>query len=343
MNNNKKDNFNVLFTKIIVVGAIALLVLVIVLLSIGIAAGKKKNPLPADTTGKPVDTTSAPETAAQPDTSNATETSGSPETVNQPETTSSPESTSSPVTTNAPETTKKPPETTPAPSDAEHPNSIVNWQKFESSSAYLARTEDAGKEYQDRIIFLGDSTTNGLRAYGVLSDGINTKQVWTGTSGTLTLDNTIMNKTIYYPDMGKEVTIIEAVKDKKPEILIITLGVNGISFSNEEQFTTNYTNLVLGIKDASPKTKIILQSIFPVTAKYDADETKRIKNEKIRAANEWILGIAEKYGFRFLNTTSVLQGANGALIDRYCNDAELHLNEIGLQKELTYIRTHAYQ
>ena len=55
------------------------------------------------------------------------------------------------------------------------------------SSAQLAETEDAGQDYIDRLTFLGDSTTNGLKEYGVLSGGEGTTQVWTPRSGTLTL------------------------------------------------------------------------------------------------------------------------------------------------------------
>ena len=87
---------------------------------------------------------------------------------------------------------------------------------------------------------------------------------------------------------------------------------------------------------------IILQYIFPVTKDYDENPEKRIKNVKIRAANEWILSSAEKEGCKFLNTTSVLQDETGSLIEKYCNDGELHLNETGLLTELQYIRTHTY-
>ena len=66
------------------------------------------------------------------------------------------------------------------------------------SSAVLGETEDAGQEYIDKLVFLGDSTTYGLKAYEVLTGGKNTAQVWTPASGTLTLYN-YATATIVFP------------------------------------------------------------------------------------------------------------------------------------------------
>ncbi len=320
MKKNNQDNFNVFFTRLVIFTAIALLVFVLVLVVIGITSNGEEPPVIPDETTEAQNTTEPPE-----------DTTRSPETTNTPETTKPQETTKAPESTPAPETTTSP------NIDPSVPNSVVDWDKFNNSTATLKETDDMGQEYINKIIFLGDSTTNGLRAYKVLADGENTKQVWTGASGSLTLDNSIMSRKIYYPDMAKEVTIVEAVKDKKPEMMIITLGVNGIRFSTEEQFKNNYSKLIAGIKEASPDTEIILQSIFPVTKSYT-----KITNDQIRAANEWILFVAEKHGLKFLNTTIVLQDAEGCLIEKYCNDGALHLNETGLLTELQYIRTHGF-
>lgn len=120
----------------------------------------------------------------------------------------------------------------------------------------LGETADAGQEYIDKLTFLGDSTTYGLKHYGVLADGEDTTQVWTPASGTLTLSNQSF-ATIVYPETGLEITIVDAVTAKKPEYLVVTLGVNGVSFMDEEYFTSEYTALIKSIQEASPDTKII--------------------------------------------------------------------------------------
>ena len=238
----------------------------------------------------------------------------------------------------APEATAPPP-----PQTDDTPSQTSGYVAFngidEGSPAVLQVTEDMGQDYIDRIVFLGDSTTYGLKAYSMLTDGRNTKQVWTPTSGTLTLSYQSFAD-IWYPDDGTEITIREAAAKKQPEYMIITLGVNGVSFMDEDYFKAEYTDLVTGIQQASPDTKIILQSIFPVASNYEYQGS--INNEKINAANKWVLEVAESTGVRFLNTCTVLIGSDGYMVSSYQNGDGLHLNGTGFGLVLDYIRTHAY-
>jgi outer membrane biosynthesis protein TonB len=249
-----------------------------------------------------------------------------------------------PETTEAPVPPVASPEETlqPAPEngDAEPAAVTVAFNGIdESSSAVLQATEDMGQDYIDRIVFLGDSTTYGMKYYRMLSDGRDTKQVWTPTSGTLTLSYQSFAD-IWYPDDGTEIPIRDAAQKKQPEYMIITLGVNGVSFMDEDYFKSEYADLVTGIQQASPDTKIILQSIFPVASNYEYQGS--INNEKINKANQWVLDVAESTGVRYLNTCTVLIGSDGYMVSSYQNGDGLHLNETGFGLVLDYIRTHAY-
>ena len=204
----------------------------------------------------------------------------------------------------------------------------------------LEETEDMGQTYIDKIIFLGDSTTYGLKYYAMLSGGSDTLQVWTSASGTLALSHHSFIL-IAYPDDGTQITIVEAVERKKPEIMIITLGVNGISLMDEAYFKSQYISLVESIQAASPDTKIILQSILPVSAKYP--HLGAINNELILRANTWVLEAAEATGVRYLDTQSVLKDADGWLAVDYQNGDGIHLNETGFALVLEYISTHGYR
>ena len=205
----------------------------------------------------------------------------------------------------------------------------------------LGETADAGQEYIDKLTFLGDSTTYGLRYYKMLSGGTDTTQVWTPTNGTLTLSY-YATATIPYPAPGgTEITIQEAARQAQPEYLVITLGVNGVSFMNEETFKDCYTKLIQNILEVSPNTKIICNSIYPVGRSYEylAD----INNDKITAANEWIKAVAAETGTRYSDTCSVLKDSEGWLRDDYQNGDYIHLNSDGFTAVLNYLRTHAYQ
>ena len=206
-------------------------------------------------------------------------------------------------------------------------------------TARLGLTADAGREYLDKIVFLGDSTTYGIGYYyrHGYSDLCPPSQVWTPSSGTLSLWDYDTAK-IVYPATGKELLIQDAAKAAQPEILIITLGVNGISSLSEKEFKAEYSALVNNILAVSPNTKIILNSIYPVADswKYQKD----INNTKINAANGWIEAMAEELGLHFLNSHEVL-AVDGKLPESSHNGDGLHLTGESFGKVMEYIRTHA--
>ena len=225
-------------------------------------------------------------------------------------------------------------------SESEAPDEGVAATDTPASSVLLAETEDAGQEYIDKLTFLGDSTTYGLKYYEVLSGGKNTTQVWTPASGTLTLFN-YATATIVFPEDGPEISIVDAVTRKLPEYLVITLGVNGVSMMDEDWFKTDYTALVQSIQAASPDTKIICNSIYPVENDYEQIES--INNTNIPQANEWIKAVAEATGCKYADSASVLKAEDGSLREDYGNGDGIHLNADGFNAVLNYLRTHAYQ
>ena len=197
---------------------------------------------------------------------------------------------------------------------------------------------DEEKTYIDRLIFIGDSTTYGLKYYGVLSGGRATTQVWTPSSGTLALFNQSF-ATIVYPETGAEIPITDAVADAQPEYIVLTIGVNGVSMMKEESFKADYTDLVKRIQSVSPDTKIICNSIYPVESKYEK-AGHGITNAKINAANGWIKNIAADTGTFFTDSASVLKGDDGCLVPEYGNGDGLHLSPKGFELVLDYLREH---
>ncbi len=206
-------------------------------------------------------------------------------------------------------------------------------------SVLLGETEDMGQSYIDSMIFVGDSNTAHMRSFGVLSDGKKTKQVWAPKSQTITLNSQITSVKIVYPETEVEMTIAEAVALKKPEYLVISLGTNGLTYLDEDQFKYCYKKLLDAIKDASPETKIMVQSIYPVTSWYE-----NIPNSKIDEANGWLLALAKDEGVKYLDTASVLKDSTGAMKEEFNADHQdgYHINAEAYRKILKYIRTHGY-
>lgn len=235
-----------------------------------------------------------------------------------------------PAVTDTPEDPNAQATETPAPTESPAP------------TVRLEQTPDAGRAYLDKITFLGDSTTYGIGFYygQGYTDLCPPSQVWTPASGTLTLAYH-STATIVYPPTGEEIPIKDAAERAKPEILLITLGVNGVSFMEEDVFIEAYTQLVHNIQEVSPDTKIILNSMYPVAASYG--HLDQINNEKIRAANGWVERIAQDTGCRFLNSFEAVVGEDGNLPESSQNGDGLHLTGEAFGTVMDYIRTHAYQ
>lgn len=221
-------------------------------------------------------------------------------------------------------------DTTPADTDVSVPVSPVR----------LEQTEDYGLDYLKKIIFVGDSTTYGLKVYGVLPGGTDTTQVWTPASGTYSLNALVSTYKVVYPPTGEQMTVAEAAAVAKPEYMVITLGVNyGVPYCGEAEFKKYYRMLLDDVTTASPETKIMLQSIYPVATN---NELKDITNEKIDLANTWIEQLAEEYGLKYLHTNEALKGDDGYLPLNYQNGDGLHLEPVALNIVLNYIRTHGH-
>ena len=208
----------------------------------------------------------------------------------------------------------------------------------EDDGVTLGQTPDAGIEYQDSLVFVGDSLTAHLINRGVLTGGTNTKQVWRSESNMINLNSEVTSAKIIFPGTGEKMTIAEAAGEAKPSVLVITLGTDwGVAYLSEAEFKDCYGKLVKAVQKESPKTKVVLQSIFPVTASCSS-----LDNAKIDTANKWVKAVAAENECYYLDTQSVLKDENNCLKAEYCNSADgIHLGTNAYQVILGYIRTHA--
>ena len=229
------------------------------------------------------------------------------------------------------------------PSDTEEPSPTPEPTPSptpEPAPVILAETEDMGQEYLDKMIFIGDSTTYGLGAFKVVPF----TQLWVPSSGTLTLSAQSYTEIDYYNEDGSKQSMLlkDAAALAQPEYIIITLGLNGISFMDEDEFKTEYIDLIHAIQEVSPDTKIICHSIYPVI---DSIVSSDIGNDRILRANGWILDIATETGTRYLNTHDALMDSTGNLKAEYnagMGDG-IHLNFDGLTAVTESVRTHGYR
>ncbi len=209
-----------------------------------------------------------------------------------------------------------------------------------SSPAALKPTHDYGENYINSIIFVGDTTVSSMAELELLAYP---HQIWSDAKGSLALDYNLSTTAIIYSDDKEGVSIASAASGIKPEYMVITVGIeNGVSYCSEEKFKEYYCKLIESLKESSPQTKIILQSIFPVSKSYEK-QNPELSNDRINRANLWIQEIAESESIKYLDTASILKQTNGKLNPTYDSGDGIHMNSKGFQAMLNYIRTHGYK
>lgn len=235
-----------------------------------------------------------------------------------------------------PETPGTPADSVPTDTtgDGESTDLANHYQIDNTSSALLTETADAGTEYLDSTLFLGDSNTVRLYNNGLISlqqfcakEGIGTQVALN--EGIVTFKN----DTTHY-------TIAQAVAKMKPRRVVMTFGTNDTGMEVAD-FINNYTALVQAIQEAYPYTDIIVNTVPPIPENHS--NYPHMDQAKIDDFNMALLNMCEQLGVRFLNTAEVLKGENGYGQLDYYTDGDIHLKSAGLKAALNYLRTHAYQ
>ena len=206
----------------------------------------------------------------------------------------------------------------------------------------LKETADAGLEYIGKMIFIGESTTAHLSSRPGLP--IEASQVWKDSSGTKRLSSRITSEKIVCK--GAELTVAEACAQEKPEYVVLSFGLNGITefITNRESYVNNYSKLIRAIQTASPETRIILQTVYPISKADDFSVDVATLNAYIMTLNGWIPEIAAAHeNVRVVDTASVLCNVDGVLGTAYDNGDGIHLNADAYLAVLDYLRTHAWQ
>lgn len=215
-----------------------------------------------------------------------------------------------------------------------------------SISHIMEETADFGMEYIDKMIFFGESTTSHLVNRAVLSGGKDTTQVWSESSGTRSLSSKITSQIISTPENVKGLTVIEACKQEKPQFIVLSFGLNGITqFINDKQsYIGAYTVLINSIKEASPSTRIILQSVYPISETNDTFSVDGLTVDRyILTLNSWLIELASTHeNVRYCDTASVLRNELNALIPSYDAGDGVHLTKQAYEKILMYLRTHGW-
>ena len=209
-----------------------------------------------------------------------------------------------------------------------------HYQIDNASTALLTETADAGTDYLNDTLFLGDSNTVRLYNNGLISlqqfcakEGIGTQ---------VALNEGIVT----FKKDSNHYTIPQAVAMMKPRRVVMTFGTNDTGMEVSD-FIAHYTALIQAIQQSYPYTDIIVNTVPPVPA--DHSNYPHRDQAKIDDFNMALLDLCEQLGVRFLNSAEALKGSDGYGIADYYTSGDIHLKSAGLKAVLNYLRTHALQ
>ena len=209
-----------------------------------------------------------------------------------------------------------------------------HYQIDNTSAALLTETADAGTDYLNDTLFLGDSNTVRLYNNGLISlqqfcakEGIGTQVA-------------LSEGIVTFKKDPNHYTIPQAVAMMKPRRVVMTFGTNDTGMEVPD-FIAHYTALIQAIQQSYPYTDIIVNTVPPVPA--DHSNYPHMDQAKIDDFNMALLALCEQLGVRFLNSAEALKGSDGYGIADYYTSGDIHLKSAGLKAVLNYLRTHALQ
>ena len=176
--------------------------------------------------------------------------------------------------------------------------------------------------------FVGGSQTGKLMSYSPLEAGL-----W------LTRDDldVVSALTATFPVNGKELPLVDALRQSGCAKVYLMIGVPGDVGSTEEGFVQAYGNLISHIREALPDIQIYLQTLLPFTASWG--ETYGFDNAVVRWRNERLLQTARSSKVYLVDVASAFFSPSGSLPEHLSTDG-LFLTPEGHYIWVEYLRTH---
>ena len=186
--------------------------------------------------------------------------------------------------------------------------------------------------FDETVAFIGDSRTQGFLMYTGLKDVVDYTYIG------LMVDTAVTKKFVK-TSTGKEVTLLEDMKNRNIQKVYIMLGINELGWSYSQVFVNDYAELIRKIKEIKPNCEIYLQSIIPVT-KEKSDSDDIYNNTKIAEYNRLIKDLAARENVKYLDVKSAVVDSGGNLPSSASTDG-IHINKTYCLKWLDYIKNNS--
>ena len=185
--------------------------------------------------------------------------------------------------------------------------------------------------YFDDAVFLGDSRTVGLRAFGSFTNSSYFAK--TGIS---------VNSFFMYPALDEEtgLTLTQTLSYKQYKKIYIMIGVNDAALVPLEDFESQFFDAIAEIQRLQPDAIIYIQSILGVTKNKELGDPYHYSNERVLQRNALLKSKCDGEKLVYLDVFSVFTDSEGYLNSNNSSDG-LHLNSSDYTLWCDYLMNHA--
>lgn len=192
-------------------------------------------------------------------------------------------------------------------------------------------SEPLTETYFGSCAFVGDSITVGLSDYQLVP----IKNVYAEIGMNIEKINTDTINTAF-----GETTVLDGLKQAKPENIYIMLGSNGIAWLSVSDMISYYSEFISSIQQNLPDSNIYILSIPPVTEARESAEEKPILNSDIDKYNSELLKMADDKKIYYVDVNTALKGNDGKFPENNAAEDGMHFKKTTYKIMLDYILSH---
>ncbi len=120
--------------------------------------------------------------------------------------------------------------------------------------------------------------------------------------------DTIFTKSV----SGSSRTVIDEVRDRDYDIVIIILGENDLTY-NGSAWAEMYRDVINGVKERAPGAAVYAQAVFPINESRASANGNPETMSEISAINQIIARVAQEEGITYLDPTAEMVDSDGQL------------------------------
>lgn len=199
---------------------------------------------------------------------------------------------------------------------------------------YVEESQPVEDSWFGTAAFLGDSRTEGLKAFSGLqygdfffSRGMNVFHVDNDNYRVVSID-------------GKNYTILEALALKQYDSVYIMMGINELGYPLAS-YRSGLSKLLQRVNEIQPNAVIYLQTLPPVNEEMAQKNglSSSLNNTNVAAFNQVIVELAKEYQVALVDTSSVYRDENGSLPPDLASDG-VHFAPSAYRRWVDYMASH---